>query len=425
MKVHNLPVSPPHLHVLADSMSRRFLLSYAIDRITLWIVTVAAIALTYRLTGSMSAVALLVLIQVVSKFAFAALADRVDRPRSTWILPAVIARIFAAGGLLLVSERADLWWAFVLAGVFAGANGLVEGVYATLLPDVGSRRFVPVLNRLVGRVEQASALLGPVFAGLILLMTQDRVAFGFAALALLATPVLLWGYRPAPVNDALSPFVPLLDDTVSAWDRIRSHDALRMVLVGLLAVAALGVLIRVALIGVVVDSLEYATGVYGLLLGLIGVGALVGPVPVDKLLGHFRVEIIMAAGVVALTVGAMVIGLGGPVLLVAPALLASGLLIVTLDLVAAVTLRRVVADSAFASVNQMTVRAVLTGQVSGLIILLTTSYVWNPTVATVSLCGLCTGVTLLLFLVSGGPQAMLSVVSRSRGDADRQRSYSG
>lgn len=426
MKVRSLPVSPLSLQVLADPRGRHFLMGYALDRVASWILTIAVIVLAYRLTESVAAVAGLVLVQLLSKVLVGAAFDSTVGPAVRTVIPCALVRILAAVGLVVIADRADLGWVYLAVAVVAGMNGVIEGAYANALPGIGTRRHVPVLNRLVGRLEQISALVGPVIAGLILFVAHERVALGAAAVLFMATPAFFWRATllgsEAPGEPVFEPFVANWE---SSWARLRSSGAIRMVLMGLLVVAAMGVLIRVALVDAVVDDMGISSGYYGLLLGLIGIGALIGPVPVDKLLGHLNVEIIMTGGCIALCTGAAIVGIGAPALLMLPVLLVGGLLIVTLDLVAAVTLRRVVSDADLEGANNATIRAVLTGQVLGLVLLLLGSYFWTHAGTIVAMCAAGVVFAVVLFITSGGRRAIMEVVPGSRKKVAPRRGYSG
>src|SRR5690606_6122522 len=139
-----------------------------------------------------------------------------------------------------------------------------------------------------------------------------------------------------------NPFAPV------EW---RVPQEIRAVITGLVAMAVLGIVVRLALLEVVIENLGYAGSVYALLIALVGIGALTGPMPVVRVLGHFPVTLVLAGGLCAVAVATVIMSVGGPLFIIVPAFLATGIVIVTLDIAASVTLRRAVPEWATSGVN--------------------------------------------------------------------------
>jgi hypothetical protein len=114
-----------------------------------------------------------------------------------------------------------------------------------------------------------------------------------------------------------------------------------------------------------------------------------------------------------LALGMVVLGLANHVAIMIPILLASGVLIVTCDLVAAVTLRRLIPEDDLDGTTRVTMGAVLGGQLLGLVAVLGLSQLWSSSVV-VTLVGTSWAIVLLvLFLSSNGPRLALAASTPS------------
>lgn len=391
---------------LSDPTARSFVVSYGLDRVAAWAASVAIVTLSYRLTEDVGVVAVFVLTQVLARLFVGSVGASFFQQGKLALVVASLVRIAAAGSLVFVSSSGDLGWALVATGLMSGAGGIIEGAQSQLVPTIASGSGLPVFNRLVGRVEQLSAVVGPVLAGIILFVTDEGAAFAGAALLFAASMVVLQRHNWLVGSD----HQPLSASIDTSLERMRHHPILRLVAAGLIAVAALGAVIRVTLIDVAVDHLEYASGHYGLLLGLVGLGALAGPLPIHKLLGRIGIGFVVTGSVIMLALGTVILGLANHVAIMVPILLASGVLVVTSDLVAAVTLRRLIPEDDLDGTTRVTMGVVLGGQLLGLIAVLGLSQLWSSSVV-VTLVGMSWTVALLvLFVSSNGPRLALATI---------------
>ena len=402
--------------VLANRLCRRFLVNYALDRISAWITLIALLVLTFRLTSSISLVALVMLVQVLGRAVLMYAPFGLNTTGQSMVSLAAIVKIGALASLILVDSRSDMWWALISVAVYSVAAGISEASSARMIPELGPIRYVPSINRVVGRVEQISAVAGPAIAAVILLAADEHAAFASAAVLAYGSLILLRRISRATrshprVERWDNPFPP------AAW---RLPDSARVILVGLVAVAALGMIVRIAMVDVVIDQFGYHAGIFGLLLGIFGLGSLAGPLSVDRILGHFPAGLVFIAGVAGLTIAAMVVGAGAPLYLIVPALLASGLAIVTLDLVAAVALRMAVPDRQTASFDHSLVRSLVFGQVGGILAVLVLSTAFNTATSVVIASSLCPLIVGVHFMRVGGFRSL-----GNRSQVDRGKSSAG
>jgi hypothetical protein len=387
--------------VLENRRCSRFLVNYALDRISAWITVIALLVLTFRLTSSISFVALVMLVQVLGRGLLMFAPVGLKSAGQGILSLAAIVKIGALASLILVDSRADLWWALISSAVYSVAAGISEASSARMIPELGPVRFVPSINRVVGRIEQIAAVAGPVAAAGILIAADEQAAFALAAVLsygslMLVRRVVVPARSHKGAERWDNPFPP------TAW---KLPDSARVILVGLVAVAALGMIVRIAMVDVVIDQFGYQAGIYGLLLGIFGLGSLAGPLPVDRILGHFPAGLVFITGVGGLTIAAIIIGAGAPLILIVPALLVSGLAIVTLDLVAAVSLRMAVPDRKTASFNRTLFRSLVSGHVAGIVAVLVLSTALSTSMTVVVASSLCLLIVGVHFFRTGGFQS--------------------
>jgi hypothetical protein len=384
--------------VIENRQCSRFLAHFALDRLSAWITVVAVLILTFRLTSSISYVALVMLVQVLGRSLLIFLPANLTSPGHGMVSLAAIIKIVALASLILVDSRSDMWWMLISVAVYSIAANVSEASVARMIPELGPIRYVPSINRVVGRIEQFAAVAGPAIAAVVLIIADEKAAFACAAvLAYISLMILRRISRSRALRSAAerwdNPFPP------ASW---RLPGTARVVLAGLAAIAALGMIVRIAMVDVVVEQLGYQAGLYAVLLGIFGLGALAGPLPVDRVLGHFPAELVFMAGVGGLTTAAIIIGAGAPLFLIVPALLASGLAIVTLDLVAAVALRRAVPDRQTVYIEATLVRILVAGHVGGIVVVLGLSTTLSTSMTVLIASSICLLVVGVHFVRVGG-----------------------
>ena len=166
---------------------------------------VALAWLTLQLTGSGFALGTVLMVAAIPRAVFmlvgGALSDRFS-PRTLMLasnaLRGVVVGIVAA---LVLTGNAELWQLYILAGVFGVVDAIFHPALNTIVPMLVSERQLPPANALVQIMQQASTLIGPAIAGLVVAAVQTGPAFAIdAASFVIATLTLLLirgGRRPA------------------------------------------------------------------------------------------------------------------------------------------------------------------------------------------------------------------------------------
>ncbi|MEO8638973.1 MAG: MFS transporter [Chloroflexota bacterium] len=247
---------------------------------------VALAWLTIQLTGSGLALGGVLLVAAIPRAVFVllggALSDRFS-PRSLMLYSnafrAVVVGILAA---LVLTETAELWHLFVMAGIFGVVDALFYPAVNTILPMLVDEERLPPANALMQGSQQLAGLIGPVLAGLLIASVQigvaflvDAVSFAIAATALL---FVLGGRRAAPAEDSADGPRPGLLGTIGDGFRFAWSDPAVRSLILLTAAfnLAFNGPLLVGLPFLAETRLGGGSATFGILLGAFGAGSLLG-----------------------------------------------------------------------------------------------------------------------------------------------------
>lgn len=249
--------------------------------------------LTLQLTGSGLALGSVLMVAAIPRAVFillgGALSDRFS-PRSLMLYSnafrAVVVGILAA---LVLTESAELWHLFVIAGIFGVVDALFYPAINSILPMLVDEPTLPPANALMQGSQQLSGLIGPALAGLLIASVQigaafvvDAVSFAVAATALF---FVLGGRRAAqPGSSAEGPRPSLLGTIGAGFGFAWSDPAVRSLI--LLTAAfnfAFNGPLLVGLPFLADNSLGGGSATFGFLLSAYGAGAVLGAVVAGSL----------------------------------------------------------------------------------------------------------------------------------------------
>jgi MFS family permease len=283
---------------------------------------VALAWLTLQLTGSGLALGTVLMVAAVPRAIFmlvgGALSDSFS-PRTLMlvsnVLRAVVVGIVAT---LVLTENAQLWHLYLLAGIFGVVDAIFHPALNTIVPMLVSGRLLPPANALVQVMAQLSGFIGPALAGIVVAAVQtgaaftvDAASFAAAALALL---LVRGGRRTAPAAEA-----------VGGADR-RTHDLLSTIRSGLAyawsdpavrALIGLTAALNFAFVGPVSVGLPYladtrfegGSAALGLMLSAFGAGAVAGALLAGSLRHVPRLGLVVLLLAMVLGVGEALVGL--------------------------------------------------------------------------------------------------------------------
>jgi MFS family permease len=247
---------------------------------------VALAWLTIQLTGSGLALGGVLLVAAIPRAVFmllgGALSDRFS-PRSLMLYSnafrAVVVGILAT---LVLTETAQLWHLFVIAGIFGVVDALFYPAIGSIIPMLVDEPTLPPANALMQGSQQLAGLIGPILAGLLIASVQIGAAFvvDAASFAVAATALLfvLGGRRPAPAEETGNDARPGLLGTIADGFRFAWSDPAVRSLILLTAAFnfAFNGPLLVGLPFLAETSLGGGSATFGILLGAFGAGSLLG-----------------------------------------------------------------------------------------------------------------------------------------------------
>jgi predicted MFS family arabinose efflux permease len=162
-----------------------------------WFNTVAIFALLFELTGSATAVAVLMVLQVLPVAivgpAAGVVVDRFDRRRI--MIAADLVRGFAVLGLLLVRTPETVWFAYVVTAVQVSASGFFEPARSSTVPMIVERDRLVAANAISTGTWSAMLAIGASLGGLVAATLGRDAAFIINAASFFLSAVFLWQLR--------------------------------------------------------------------------------------------------------------------------------------------------------------------------------------------------------------------------------------
>ena len=277
---------------------------------------VALAWLTLQLTGSGLALGSVLMVAAIPRGVFmllgGALSDRLS-PRSLMLgsnaIRALLVGIIAA---LVLTDRAELWQLFVMAGIFGVVDALFYPAIGAILPMLVDEETLPPANAALQGSQQLASLIGPAAAGVLVALVNTGPAFVIDAFSFAIASVALFfvvGGRRAPAAEGPREAQPGLLSSVGVGLRYAWRDpAIRSLIV-------LSAAFNFALTGPLTVGIPYLAdqrfdggpAAFGIILSGFGAGALVGAVVAGS------VPRIRRLGAVVLTIG---VGIGAAVSLI-------------------------------------------------------------------------------------------------------------
>jgi MFS family permease len=275
-----------------------------------WMQTVAAQWLMLSLTSAALPVALvqtaLSLPVVLIGLPAGALGDVMDRRRLLLTAQAVMA--LAGAGLAVFTYVGFMSPWLLLTFIFiVGAGGaLMAPTWMAIQPGLVAREEIPQATALNAMSMNLSRAIGPAIGGVIVAAAGAGAAFAVNAVSYIGALVTLgrWPHRPDPRPLGAEPFGSAMR---TGLGYVRHSPPVQAVLVRMSLFLFFAIALWALLPLVAARQLHLGSTGYGMLLGLIGVGAVVGAMLLTKARVRFGLEAVVSVCTVVFGLGMAVL----------------------------------------------------------------------------------------------------------------------
>ncbi|HZT77214.1 MAG TPA: MFS transporter [Vicinamibacterales bacterium] len=311
----------PYTNLLRRNRNFRLLyIGQTISQLGDWFNAVAVYALLLDLTGSATAVAMMMIVQYLPVAIVGPIAgvvvDRVDRRRL--MIGTDVLRGTLILALLLVRRADQVWIAYVVMAIVVGAQAFFEPARTATIPNVTSDEELLPANALSSATWSAMLAVGASIGGLVTALFGRNVAFVINALSFFWSAAFILQTRydsrpaPRPAPNGVLHWLGITDilDGI-AYVRENAHVGALMSVKAGWGLAG-GVLLLLTVFGQRVFPIgSGSAGGIGVLYGARGVGAALGPIALRWILGQEPKTLRRAIAPAFFTVGLFYVALAG------------------------------------------------------------------------------------------------------------------
>ncbi|WP_345700964.1 MFS transporter [Kitasatospora terrestris] len=243
-------------------------------------------------------------------------ADRLPRHRVMLVADAARFAVQAAAAALLLAGRCGVGELVALMAVSGAATAFFTPASSGLLPLLVPTERLREANALRGVVMSGSVVVGPAVAGGLIAAVGPGGALAFDAVSFAVSAVFLARLGVARPADRPAEREPFLRELREGWDEVRSRPWVWAGMAGM-SMYHVVVLPAVFVLGPVLADREWGgANSWALVTAAFGVGALAGDLWLYRLRPD-RPMVVAAAALAVASCQAVVIGCGGPVVLIA------------------------------------------------------------------------------------------------------------
>ncbi|HWW83593.1 MAG TPA: MFS transporter [Vicinamibacterales bacterium] len=317
-----------YLSILRTNRDFRLLyIGQTISQLGDWFNAVAVYALLLELTHSATAVAWMMIVQLLPIAIVSPLAgvvvDRVNRKRL--MIGTDILRGFVILALLLIHTASQVWIAYVVMALTVGGSAFFEPARTATIPNITSAEELLPANALSSASWSAMLAIGASIGGLVTAVLGRNVAFAINAASFFISALYIGRTRydatpaPQPAPSGIAALTGISDLIEGLrYVRERGHVAALMFVKAGWGLAG-GVLLLLTIFGERVFPVggNTAAGI-GVLYGARGVGAGLGPIVLRWMLGQQPKTLRRIIGPAYFMVGGFYVALAGaPTLMLA------------------------------------------------------------------------------------------------------------
>ena len=283
---------------------RRFFIGQSVSLVGTWMQSVAQSWLVLQLTGSGTALGLVVAVQTLPVLLLAPygglLADRADKRRLLLATQSTLALLALALGVLDLTHLIRLWMVMLIAACLGVANAVDNPTRQAFVPEMVGPADLANAISLNSVMTNAARAIGPAFAGVLIVTAGVGGCFLINAASFLAILIALATMNTSRLHPA----------PAAAHQRGQLLDGLRYVrrtprlLTPLLMMALIGALayeFQVVLPLLAKRTFHGNADAYGYLTSTFGVGAVVGGIVVASRRARGLRAVAIAAGAFGIT----------------------------------------------------------------------------------------------------------------------------
>jgi len=264
---------------LSNPNFRRFFIGQAVSMIGTWMQSVAQAWLVLELTGSGTALGLVIALQTIPVLFGAPyaglIADRVDKRRLLVGTQSVMGALALALGLLAVTGSVQLWMVYALAVALGAANAIDNPTRQSFVLEMVGRADLRNAVTLNSVLVNAARAVGPAVAGTLIATVGVGICFLINAGTFVAVIVALATLDKSKLRP--SPPAPRERGQLREGFAYVRHTPALLVPLGMMAVIGmLAYEFQVVLPIVATSTYHGGAQAYGYLTAAMGVGAVVG-----------------------------------------------------------------------------------------------------------------------------------------------------
>jgi MFS family permease len=250
-------------------------------------------------------------------------ADLVDRRRL--LLGAQLAMFVAAAALAAITflGAADPASVLLLTFVLGCGNAVAAPAWQAIQPDLVPRSLLPQAAALNGLNMNVARAVGPAIGGLVVAVVGAGWVFALNAVSFVGIAVVLSMWRP-PERTSTGPRERMVEALRAGGRYVRNALIVRRLLYRAVLFIPAASAVWALLPVLAADNLHLGSAGYGMLLGMVGIGAVAGAFVIPRLRARIGSARLVTGAMVVTAVALVVIAVGNSPVLVGAALLPVG-----------------------------------------------------------------------------------------------------
>ncbi|MGX7678316.1 MFS transporter [Jatrophihabitans sp. DSM 45814] len=264
---------------LSNPNYRKFFFGQAISRIGTWMQTTAQGWLVLQLTGSGTALGLVIACQTLPVLLLGpyggVIADRMDRLRLLVWLESAMGGLALVLGVLTATHEVRLWQVYILAFCLGLLNAFELPARQTFVHDMVGRDALRNAVSLNSVLNNAARAIGPGIAGVIIGVGGTSVCFMVNALSYVAVVASLLRMDRSRLTPAL-PTPREKGQLRAGFSYVRSRPSLGVPLLMMTIIGVFAFEFQVTLPVIAKDTFHGGSQAYGFITAAMGIGAVLG-----------------------------------------------------------------------------------------------------------------------------------------------------